>query len=69
MTQYDSEYLGIVCLDKSKNKVFNNKIKCNYELICIKKILLNEKEEIMFTAGEKNNNVYLLFSSIPDSLI
>ena len=30
LTQYDSDYLGIVCLDKSKNKVFKNKIKCNY---------------------------------------
>lgn len=69
VTQYDSEYLGIVFLDKNKNKVISNTIKCNYELICLKKILLNEKEEIMFTAGEKNNNVYLLFSSIPDSSI
>ena len=59
VTQYDSEYLGIVFLDKSKNKVINNKIKCNYHLICLKKMLLNEKEEILFTAGEKNNNVYI----------
>ena len=69
VAQYNSEYLGIVFLDKNKNKLIKNKIKCNYELICIKKILLNEKEEIMFTAGEKNNNVYLLFSSIPYSSI
>ena len=67
VTQYDSEYLGIVLLDKKRNKIIQDKIKCNYYLICIKKILLNEKEEIMFTAGEKNNNVYLLFSSFPDS--
>ena len=69
VTQYDSEYLGIVFLNQRKNKEIKNTIKCNNELICIKIILLNEKEEIMFTAGEKNNNVYLLFSSIPDSSI
>ena len=69
VTQFDSEYLGIVFLDKSKNKVIKNKIKCNYELICLKKMLLNETEEILFTAGEKNNNVYLLFLSIQDSSI
>lgn len=32
-----------------------------------KKNDLNENEEILFTAGEKNNNVYLLFSPITDS--
>ena len=60
VAEYDSEYLVIINLD---NKKAQKLIKCQSSLMCVKKILLNEKEEILITAGENNNNIFVLFSS------
>ena len=56
--------MGIISLEDRKLKDI---IKCNCALICVKKIILNEKDEILLAAGENNDYVYLLYSSTPNS--
>ena len=71
VAQYNTQFLGIVNLDNSDKKYKDpknkNQIKCNKEIICVKKILLNEKDEILLAAGEYNNDLLLLFPDIPNS--
>lgn len=66
VTEYNTEYLGVI--DLNNKKVKSNTIKCNSGLICVKKIILNEKDEILFAAGENSKNVYMLLSSPINSL-
>ena len=60
VTEYDSEYIEIIDLENKNSK---NEIKCNITLMCVKKILLNEKEEILLTSGENNGNLYIISPS------
>ena len=60
VAEYDSEYIEIIDLENKNSK---NEIKCNTTLMCVKKIVLNEKEELLLTSGENNGNLYIIFSS------
>ena len=59
VAEYNTEYLEIINLDLKKKNV----IKCTNNLICVKKIILNETNEILLTSTETNNNVYISFST------
>ena len=59
VAEYNTDYLEIINIEKPDIKKI---IKCNSSLMCVKKILLNEKEEILLTSGENNKNIYILFS-------
>ena len=60
IADYDSGFLRIVNID---NYTDNYLVKCQNKLICVKKALLNEKEEILITAGENIRDIYLYCSS------
>ena len=59
VAQYDSEFLGIIDIDNMKKNV----IKCNKSLMCVKKIKINNTEEILLASGENSGDIYILFSS------
>ena len=60
IAEYNSGFLRVVNID---NKRDNYLVKCQKYLICVKKALLNEKEEILITAGENIRDIYLYCSS------
>ena len=60
VTEYNTEYLEIINIE---NKKARNTIKCDSTLMCVKKILLNQNEEMLITSGENTKNIYLLNSS------
>ena len=65
VTEYNSEYLGIINLDEKKIKYT---IGIKKSLMCVKKILLNEKEELLITSGENCKDIFALFSSNAQNL-
>ena len=58
--QYNSEYLGIIDIEKNNTK---NLIKLKKTIMCVKKILLNRTEEILFASGEDNTDIFIIFTS------
>ena len=58
--QYNSEYLGIIDIEKNNTK---NLIKLKKTIMCVKKILLNKTEEILFASGEDNTDIFIIFTS------
>ena len=58
--QYNSEYLGIIDIEKNNTK---NLIKLKKTIMCIKKILLNKTDEILFASGEDNTDIFIIFTS------
>ena len=45
-----------------KNKSISNFIECEKNIICIKYIVLNQKEELIIAAGANSPNIFILFS-------
>ena len=60
VAQYNSEFLGIIDIN---NKKINNLIKCQKTLMCVKKILLNKTNELLFASGENSSDIFIIFSS------
>ena len=60
VTEYNSEFLGFLNINE---RIISNSVKIKKTLMCVKKILLNEKDELLFTAGEDYKEIYMLFSS------
>ena len=60
VAEYDTGDLEIIYIENTKNI---NSIKCNNTIMCVKKILLNQNEEIILASGENTKNLYLLYSS------
>ena len=58
--QYNSEYLGIIDIEKNNTK---NLIKLKKTIMCVKKILLNKTDEILFASGEDNTDIFIIFTS------
>ena len=57
---YDKNYLGIINLE---NMLIEKSIIIHKNMTCIKNIKLNENKELIIAAGDKNPNIYVLFSS------
>ena len=66
VAQYDSEYLVNINLDNKETKELK---KCSKTLMCVKKILLNGKDEILLASGENTKNIYIFYSSNSDSTV
>ena len=60
IAEYNSGFLRIVNID---NKTNNYLVKCQSYLICVKKALLNGKDELLITAGENSKDIFLFCSS------
>ena len=45
-----------------KNKSISNFIECEKNIICIKYIVLNQKDELIIAAGANSPNIFILFS-------
>ena len=65
VAQYDNTYLGVIDID---NKKTDDLIKCQSNLICVKKIKLNNKDELLFTSGENTGEIFIFYSSSKSSV-
>ena len=43
-------------------------IKCRSNLMCVKKIKLNNKDELLFTSGENTGEIFIFYSSSKSSV-
>ena len=63
-SQSSKDYLRLIDL---KNFTINKFIDCDNNIICIKFIILNKKEELIIAAGKKNSKIMLIFPTSSNS--
>ena len=59
VAQYDSDSLAIININ---NKKIDNFIKCPKTMMCIKKINLNNSDEILLASGENSGDIFMFYS-------
>ena len=63
-SQSSKDYLRLIDL---KNFTINKFIDCDNNIICIKFIILNKKEELIIAAGKKDSKIMLIFPTSSNS--